>query len=356
MNAYFIRNVFRWRGGVLLIAWLSLGFICPAGSQGQQSCPPRQVAAVPSQQTTPARRAVAIRGSNDPNYWIVSARCCKQQLECCQNCNFGVYRFDGPTCRQSTLDELYGSLDPGIPVCFMVHGSFVRWDSMLRDSAGTYKWLRNAAPDKPVQMVFFTWPSDDTSNLIPNAIDTVDARRLGRLAELNALYLAQLITRVPDANPISLIGHSHGARMVSATLHLLGGGTVEGRCFDRGPYNRHRIRAVLAAAAMDHDWFNPGERFDLALGSAEAMINVRNRHDFPLFFHPTHQLFASSALGRSGVTWLDQCQLGPEACRIAECDVTALVGFRHYWPYYYREPGIACAIRHYVYFDETQQR
>ncbi len=353
MNAHSIRNVFIWRGGGLLIAWMSLAFHGPAWSQGQQSCSPRQVATVPSLPMPPAGHSVPIRGPRDPNYWVVSARCCKQQLECCQNCNFGVYRFDGPGCgRHSSLEELFASLDPHTPVCFMVHGSFVRWDTMLRDSAGTYRWLRNAAPEKPVQMVFFTWPSDDTSNLIPDAIDTVDARRLGRLAELNAIYLAQLITRVPNGNPISLIGHSHGARMVSATLHLLGGGTVEGRCFPRGPYNHHRIRAVLAAAAMDHDWFNPGERYDLALGSAEAMMNVRNRHDVPLLFHPTHQLFASRALGRSGVTWLDQFRLGPDACRIAECDVTAMIGCRHVWPYYYREPGLACAIRNYVYFEQ----
>jgi hypothetical protein len=342
---------------LVLCAWACLSLVNVAWPQGTAPTTLQPIAEQPALSLPAAGHTVTVRGPCDPDYWIVSARCCKQQLECNQNCNFGVYRFDGPGAgRASTLDELYASLQPGVPVCFMVHGSFVVWDSMLRDSAGTYHWLRNAAPDRPVQMIFFTWPSDDTSTWIPNSVDTVDARRLGRLAGLNSVYLAELISRVPDSHPISLIGHSHGARMVSATLHLLGGGCVEDRYFVGGKYNHQRIRAVLAAAAMDHDWFDPGERYDMALCRAESIINLRNRHDFPLIFHPTHQLFASRSLGRAGVTWFDQWRLGQDVCRIVDCDVTSLIGCRHVWPHYYRQPSIACAIRHHVYFDDDVQR
>lgn len=342
-----------WRACALLLVCVSLILIDPVSCLAQS--PTLSQPGVPRLTAPPLQtgHTVPVRGACDPNYWIVSARCCNSQLECNQNCNFCVYRFDGPgPGRRAGLDELYASIQPGIPVCFMVHGSFVVWDSMLRDSAGTYRWLRDAAPERPIQMIFFTWPSDDTSRLLPNAIDTADARRLGRRAELNSLYLADLITRVPNTNPISLIGHSHGARMVSAALHLLSGGMVQDRTFVGGRYNHQRIRAVLAAAAMDHNWFNPGEQYGLALCRAEAIMNVRNRHDLPLFFHPTHHLFASRALGRAGITPHDQYRIGPDACRIEECDVTAIIGCRHVWPHYYREPAIACAIRRYVYFDD----
>jgi len=334
---------------LLLVVWLGQALGSVAWSQGTRGAP----APLPSTPPLTAGHGIAVRGPCDPDYWIVSSRCCNEQLECGCPCNFRVYRFDGPGCgRLNSLDNLFASLRPGVPVCFMVHGSFVRWDSMLRDSAETYRWLRSAAPHRPVQMVFFTWPSDDTSNLVPDSVDLVDARRLGLRAELNSLYLAQLISQVPDSNPVSLIGHSHGARMVAATLHLLGGGRIAGRCLTRSPYTRQRIRAVLAAAALDHDWMNPGERYDLALCRAEAVMNLRNRHDFPLIFHPTHQLFASRSLGRAGVTLLDQHRLGGVACRVCDCDVSHLIGFKHVWPHYYNEPTIACTVRHYVYFDE----
>lgn len=337
-----------------LFAVACFGLAAPALSWSQPTAP-----AVPFGDIPPAAlpviaapvpsRPLIARRPCDADYSIVSTRCCKNQVECCQPCQYRVYRYDGPGGGQaSSLDELYALLQPGVPVCFMAHGSFVEWDSMLRDCAGTYRWLRQAAPDQPIHIVFFTWPADDSVRLIR----TLDVNHLGRRAELNSLYLAELISCVPAGHPISLIGHSHGARLVSATVHALAGGVVEGRCFSGGPDRSHRIRVVLAAAAIDHDWFNPGGRFDLALCRAEAVLNLRNRHDFPLLFYPTRRPFSRGALAITGVTHGDRRQLGDRNCRIDDCDITHLVGLGHYWSHYYCQPDIACAIRHFVYFDE----
>lgn len=349
MNVCAVHGVWG-RLAAVVIAWLCLVLTQQAECQEPRIAGSTRATKV--QAVAPAANAASVRGPCDPDYWIVSARCCEQQLRCGQNCEFAVYRFDGPGCRTSSLSELYGSLQPGVPVCFMVHGSFVLWDSMLRDSAETYRWLRNAAPERPVQMVFFTWPSDARYTLIPASVDACDARRLGRLAELNSLYLAELVSHVPEANPVCLMGHSHGARMVSATLHLLGGGLVQGFYFAGAQQYRQRIRTVLAAAAMDHDWFNPGERFEMALCRTESMIHFRNRHDLPLVFHPTHHLFATPALGRVGITESDHWSLGQTSCRVSECDVTDLIGLGHVWSHYYNQPAIASAMKDYVYFSD----
>ena len=346
-------------GGVL--AWLTtvfalayFGFAAPGPSWSQPLAPAASFGEIPPASfplgATPVpSRPLVVRSPCDPDYSIVSTRCCKHQVECCQPCNYQVYRFDVPAAgRGSSLDELYASLQPGVPVCFMAHGSFVEWDSMLQDCAGTYRWLRQAAPHQPIHIVFFTWTSDDSVRLIP----TLDVNKMGRRAELNALYLAELISRVPEGHPISLIGHSHGARMVSATVHALAGGTVEGRCYSGGPDRSHRIRVVLAAAAIDHDWFNPGGRFDLTLCRAEAVLNLRNRHDFPLLLYPTRRFCSRAAMAITGITRGDRRQLGEQNCRIDDCDITHLVGLGHVWPHYYSQPDIARAIRHFVYFDE----
>lgn len=288
----------------------------------------------------------------DTGYWIVSTRCCVEAAERCEPCHYHTYRFDGcQPGRMTNFDELLRSLEPGTPICFMVHGSFVEWDSMLRDSAATHRWLRNAAPGKPLHIVFFTWPSDDTSRLIPHS----DINRLGRRATLHGFYLADLVTRIPCDHPVSLIGHSHGARNVCSALHALGGGCLEGRTLATTRHPQQRIRTVLAAAAMDHDWFNPGERFDLALCATESLLNLKNRHDFPLIFYPTRRPFSSSrAIALTGLTNRDHRRIGDSACRIVECDVTHLIGFGHIWAHYYRQPCIATAIRHHVYFDEEE--
>lgn len=346
------RGVLTWVKTACALACFSL--VAPALSWSQPPVPPAQFGdsprvALPAPAVPVPARPLVVRGPCDPDYSIISTRCCKDQVECCQPCNYQVYRFDGPGGgRASSLDELYASLQPGVPVCFMAHGSFVEWDSMLQDCAGTYRWLRQAAPHQPVHIIFFTWPSDDSVRLIR----TLDVNKLGRRAELNGLYLAQLVSRVPEGHPISLIGHSHGARMVSATLHGLAGGEVQGRCYGGGPDRGHRIRVVLAAAAIDHDWFNPGGRFDLTLCRAEAVLNLRNRQDFPLLIYPIRRPFSRAALGLTGVTNGDRRQLGGQNCRIDDFDITHIVGHGHIWCHYYGQPDIACAIRHFVYFDE----
>lgn len=347
-------GVSAWLTTVLALTWLLLVTPFEAWSQPPipGTSPTQSLPAVASPTSgLKTTQPIIVRGPCDPDYWIVSTRCCKAQVECCQPCNYQVYRFDGPSpARGANLNELYASLQPGVPVCFMAHGSYVEWNSMLQDCAQTYRWLRQAAPHQPLHIIFFTWPSDDSTRLV----QTFDVNKLGRRAELNGLYLAQLVAGVPEGHPISLLGHSHGARMVSATAHVMAGGEIDGRCFAKGPDYRHRLRIVLAAAAIDHDWFNPGGHLDRTLCRSEAVLNLRNRHDFPLLFYPTRRLFSSRALAITGVTRGDRWRLGDQNCRIDDCDITPLVGLGHVWGHYYCQPDIAAAIRHFIYFDEGQ--
>jgi Alpha/beta hydrolase of unknown function (DUF900) len=351
-----------------VFALFCFGFVAPALTWSQQASPTtpfvelsRETALVTSAKSSAAQPTASqfspptrlmtpdVGNPCDANYTIISTRGCRNQVENCQPCDYQVYSFHGSSGGgERSLDEVYSSFQPGVPVCFMVHGSYVEWDSMLRDSAETYNWLKQAAPDKPVHVVFFTWPSDGTLKMFPR----LELSKLGRRASQHSLYLAELISRVPEGHPISLIGHSHGARMVSAAVHALAGGAVEDRCYVGPPDCGHRIRVVLAAAAIDHDWFNPGGRFALAPQRAEAILNLRNRHDFVLLLYPTRRPFSRAALAVTGFTRRDRGQLGDLNCRIVDCDVTPQVGLGHYWPHYYRQPDIARAMRHFVYFDD----
>ena len=290
-----------------------------------------------------------VRGPCDPDYWIVSTRCGKDAVEAGQAVDYQVYRFDGPNPgRGSSLNELLSSLQPGVPVCFMAHGSFVTWDSMLNDSAWTYRWLRHAAPGQPVHIIFYTWASDDVG-----CLPHLRVNKLGRRASLNGFYLADLVTKVSVDHPICLIGHSHGTRMVSAALHSMGGGAVEGRLLAAGPQQPRHIRVVLAAAAIDHHWLNLDDRFGRALCQAEAVINLRNHADLPLLIYPLRRPISGRALAISGWTKRDRASLGDQNQKIIDYSVTDLVGIGHVWSNYYNQPRIADLIRHYVYFDEN---
>lgn len=322
-----------------------------SGLRGEESVPPPPSSVHrPVETSYDVSRSTASRGPCDPDYWIVSTRCGKEQVAAGQAYDYQVYRFDGPQPgRGSSLDEMLASLEPGVPVCFMAHGSFVTWESMLVDSAWTYRWLRQAAPSQRVHIIFYTWASDD-GGFIPH----IRVNRLGRRASLNGFYLADLVTKVSVDHPICLIGHSHGARMVSAALHALGGGIVEGRMLACGPQQPRHIRVVLAAAAMDHHWLNPNERFERAVCQAEAILNLQNHLDLPLLIYPLRRPISGKALCISGLTGRDRKLMAEHHEKVIDYSVTDLIGLGHVWANYYQQPRIADAIRHYVYYDECR--
>lgn len=288
---------------------------------------------------------------DDGGYWIISARNLRGELDssCCQQLQLWRYTAEGRG-RATTVSEFLGSLAPNTPVCFMMHGSFVEWETVRQDSYETNRWLRAGAPQAPVHVVFFTWPSDNTLKLWLPA----DVRLLGRRAEKHGFYVAELISLISDDHPISLVGHSHGARMVASTLHLLGGGTIDNTTFGGGPYHQHRVRAVFAAAAFDHDWLNPGQLYDRAVYRAEGVLNLINRRDLALGFYPLHKpLTTVAAAARRGFTRDDRAEIGEMHEKIIDYDITPRIRFGHIWPHYYSDPAIARVIAPYAMYQDS---
>ncbi len=280
-------------------------------------------------------------------FWIISSRrLCQNALQTNAAASMDFFHW-APGCRLTCSNQgsFLSWLQPGVPVCIYVHGSFVTWKTVVEDSCETYKWIKKASCGRPVQVVFFTWPSDEPFTHIP----LLDAKHLGERAGFNGLYLHSLLETLPCESPTSLIGHSHGARVVVSSMHLRGGGEVDGyrvrNCCQR------RIRVVLAAAAIDHDWLNPGHRYECALRPVECLLNIRNQHDAALAIYPLIRPFSRRATGKSGFTRHDVRQMGPQVAKINEMDVTESLRLRHVWPYYLSDDRIARAISGYVYFS-----
>lgn len=293
----------------------------------------------------------------DEAHWIISVRHCRQRYSgCVRPCEFCYVRSDWNGCGQQARESEFRQwLQPGVPLCIMVHGSFVPDDTVTTDSRNTFRWLRQAAPHLPLQVVFLTWPSEGILTLHPaiatsSAIPGLDVAILGRRAEFNGFRLAQLIDMVPSETPICLIGHSHGARMVASGLNVLGGGTLCGQRICNGP--RHRIRTVLAAAAIDHDWLCPGQRYERALCATECLLNMNAKDDWALWFYPLRKPFSKFALGSVGFTESDLVRLGPRASQVVNYDVSRLLGRGHIWPEFYQHSSLASTLVPWVYFTD----
>ncbi|WP_437185672.1 hypothetical protein SH668x_002785 [Planctomicrobium sp. SH668] len=282
-------------------------------------------------------------------YWMVSSRQSVQNINDRNRGPWGLHihelHCDGSS-QASNIGLLSQQIVPGVPVCIFVHGSFVELPNQYVEAAGFYTAVRGKNPS-PLHMIFFTWPSDGPYT----GIFPVDVAIRGRQADFNGFHLAYLISQIPAECPICLVGHSHGTRAILSAMHLAGGGTIEGCSFPYSMGQNRRYRAVLAAAAFDHNWLNPGHQFDRSLNPLEGLVNLRNRNDLALAAYPLSRPFAHRATARSGFTEHDARMIGYNAAKIREADVTDIVGRHHYWPYYYKSPTIINTISPYIFFQ-----
>lgn len=294
--------------------------------------------------------------NNGSDFWVVSSRRCPQKCgpgSASARLDYFHYRHHQGLLQQQKTQQcgvrsLQNWLKPGVPICLIAHGSFVGFKALLSETKEMNRWIQSGRFQQPVQIIYYTWPSNGPFfGAMP-----VDIAMLGRRAAFNGVYLAQLIASLPKNSPVSLLGHSHGARTISAALHLLGGGTVQRCRFLQLKQRPTKIRTIFLAAAIDHHWLNPKERYGKALCVTEALLNVKNRSDLPLLFYPLRRPFSRRAIARSGFTASDRRKLFGWNAKVAEIDVTSLVGRRHFWQFYFRRPEIARMIAPYIFFHE----
>ncbi len=264
-----------------------------------------------------------------PEYWYVSTRACLQVLGAEPGPSLQVSRFDsqGYISRCDPM-ELHAAAS-GRPVIFLIHGSYytanmaVTEGPRIRNDLAAHGAL---APDALV--VTFDWPSEFVHlNIIR---DTNDKARLAYVA---GHHLARVLQGFPAGSRICLIGHSDGGLVALSALQLLGGGTLdtgEEATVLREPSPSLRLRAVVIAAAVDRDWLDPGRRLDHALGASEAVLCLYNPLDPILVVHPFGWYFDQrSALGKSGMSNVEQERLGSLARRYCQQNMALQLGPRH---------------------------
>ena len=131
----------------------------------------------------------------------------------------------------------------------------------------------------------------------------------------------------------------------------MAGGEMHGLVFT-GQLPTNRVRIVLAAAAVDHHWLDPGEKYERALPRSECVVNLRNREDLPLFFYPLNRPFAGRALARTGFTGWDRRRLGGQNPKAIDYDITANIGHAHLWPEYFSDPQILSIMAPYICYPD----
>ena len=257
--------------------------------------------------------------------FVRSQECPQSPGTNCPNCNF-LYEYYGPDGLYHPIDgeAAFRILPEKVPVLILVHGSFVDFVDEP-DLLKTYEWIRDEAPDKPLLVLCYRWPSTIGCKVVLGSFAVCE---LAQRAEFNGFYLAQLINRIPDSNSVRLMGHSHGCRMIASAMHLLSGGKVDGTALNPTAWSNRAFRVTFFSAAMDHDWFNPRQKYEFAIHRMCWLQNHRHSCDWALLTYPLRYPGSSRALGQAGFTKKDLRLLGSQAAKIEQFDDNRDQGIR----------------------------
>ncbi len=125
---------------------------------------------------------------------------------------------------------------------------------------------------EPVTFVAFSWPSEKRQGFARDVLAKKSR------TDTDSFYLGELIQNLHSELPTGLLGFSFGGRVMCGTLHLLGGGTLAGRCLPTAEHQT-RYRLSLYAPAFDRTALTPRGQYRYALQNVDRTVNLYNSSD-----------------------------------------------------------------------------
>jgi hypothetical protein len=283
--------------------------------------------------------------------WLINTRCapvCGDWEQGKEQINY--WRMDGSQqWIAETADSFAHSGEKTTPTIFLVHGNRTSNDESVQFAWPIYCWLSQQADERQYKVVIWSWPSIRT-----HKHQRADVQTKVCYCDSQSYYLADCLRDVNPETPVSLVGYSLGSRIIAGSLHLLGGGTLAGRCMpelknsEDQPKRSAPIRAVLVAAALDCFALAPDQENGCATSQVEEMLVTRNVCDTALRWYP--RLY-----GRGGPEALGF--VGPccgNAGNIHLFDATCCVGKSHEWEDYIYCPNLFGILPHYLFAEQKQ--
>lgn len=259
--------------------------------------------------------------------WLVSTRHLPSNPCCCpidrESLEFRYWRHDGD-CSWNASDSANFN-DSSAPIAVLIPGAPATLYDTKRIGKQIYdRFMEYLPADAPIRFVIWTWPTEKSYRMRLR-----DMRVKASIAESQGFYLAHFIDAQAADVPVGLLGYSFGARMTTASLHLLGGGRIQGcRSFQTKRPAGAGVQAVLTAGALDDWWLCEDGRHCRALEYADRILNTYNRCD-PLLtkYHLLYGLRRGpSAIGLVGSP--TNC-FGENGSKFEQVNVTRWIGSSH---------------------------
>jgi hypothetical protein len=240
----------------------------------------------------------------------------------------------GSRCWQSSNLESYLAFDPSVTTLIFIHGNQITPSDAKREGLAVYRRIMQYGSDgPPIRFVIFSWPSSRVAGLLR------DVRIKATRTDPAGCQLAWLLDQMPAETPVSLVGFSYGARIITAGLHILAGGQLGHlQLAERVHPQRATVNVVLMAAALHAHWLGEGQYHGLAMSQVNQMLLVNNCSDWAMRYY--HLAFPGrgrpQALGLRGPTRISSDQ----RMKVQMRDVSRY-GSQHNLFLYLCAPGVA---------------
>lgn len=296
-----------------------------------------------SEETSPpdAVDASPCAGKCRREFWVVNTR----HAPTCQCLAQGVDKIEFSQCsggkfRRRTRAQFVEAVEPSMPTTFYVHGNALDHDYALRNARRVMHDLGRGS----FRLVLWSWPAEHE---LGQGI-AGNVREKASRSESQGYYLAWLISQLEPQSPLTLTGHSLGARTVTASLQGLASGEVAGQSLSIYPNQRRPIQAVLVAAAMDRTLLAPEARYGLAISQVDQMLITVNPGDRSLrrLGWITHT--SGRALGAKGMP--PASRQSPWGDRVTQVDVSNAIGGAHRWRTFTETPQTAALLRNWFFY------
>lgn len=232
--------------------------------------------------------------------FLVSTRHLTTKTRCASldHIAFRIWQLDSGCPVPLDLATYKSLLQPGRPVVFYVHGNRMPADELVPRGNQVRHRIDARMRTDGVDWIFFSWPSEQTS------IGVRDFREKAERSDLQGLYLASLLkTHVERGTPLTMVGYSFGARVITGSLHALAGGPLGGRRLPGAPVAGANVRVGLVAAAIESNWLAGCGYHGLATKNMNRLVLLYNRRDAVLKrYWLLEKVRQDTALGYSGPT------------------------------------------------------
>lgn len=280
--------------------------------------------------------------------WVISSRHLDWPMHASDPPALKYWRWDCGTARwRKYRAEAFFQSDSAATVTMIyVHGN--RIDSRQAVELGWYAYdavVRRGGCDRPMRLVIFSWPSTRVVGTQMN-----DLRLKAARTNADGYYLGRLLAQIRHDVPVSLMGFSYGARVITGGLHVAAGGDLYGQQLPAdSPRRTGNVRSVLMAAALHSHWLSPNCFHGRAMDATDRMLILTNRCDSILDrYHWVFKGERPQALGVSGMAWRDQ------EGRVRHLDCCGVVGETHDSLRYLDAQPLADVWRPYVFWmDEA---